>query len=170
MSYQLPIVLPHQCFFFFFFKSKLKLRHVKSHHQLNSSPSPLPHPQDLFSSSTNSLSPILTNFIFGSLEIQWNYCDLFLFFLKNDLAMEVEIGGTKSLSPILTNFIFGSLEIQWNYCDLFLFFLKNDLAMEVEIAFSLKLLQVGLYKHISKSLLFLFVKFVMYFYSFPQAL
>ena len=131
MSYQLPIVLPHQCFFFFFFKkkkTKLKLRHVKSHHQLNSLPSPLPHPQDLFSSSTNSLSPILTNFIFGSLDIQWNYCDLFLFFLKNDLAMEVEI------------------------------------------AFSLKLLQVGLYKHISKSLLFLFVKFVMYFYSFSQAL
>ena len=101
---------------------------MKSHRQLKSSPSPLPHPQDLFSSNTNSLSPILTNFIFGSLEIQWNYCDLFLFFLKNDLAMEVEI------------------------------------------AFSLKLLQVGLYKHISKSLLFLFVKFVMYFYSFSQAL
>ena len=51
-------------------KKKLKLRYVKSHRQLNSSPSPLSHPQDLFSNGTKSLSPILTNFMFGSLEIQ----------------------------------------------------------------------------------------------------
>ena len=85
MSYQLPNVSSHQIK-----KKKLKLRYVKSHRQLNSSPSPLSHPQDLFSNGTKSLSPILTNFMFGSLEIQWNYCDLFLFFLKSDLAMEVE--------------------------------------------------------------------------------
>ena len=88
------------------------------------------------------------------------------------LILMISLLAAPRLSPILTNFMFGSLEFQWNYCDLFCFTWRMIWPWKLRLIlnFSLKLLQVGMYKQVSKSILSLFLKFVMYFYSFSHAL